>query len=193
VKLQRATTYTDDGLALLSALGELCRISKVSNLDRAVGAQQNVITLDISVHTMHRVNVLKTGESLLHGQCVSKAREREREREKAGEMIEYLTSNARNLLLGELDRLKLLEDLSQAAATHELHGDPQIVVNDERVKVARNVLVMTVLHDADLSHEQLHVVGAEWHLLDGHLKVGTAIGSNEHLARSTMKSSRVRE
>lgn len=50
----------DDGLALRFALGQLCSITEISQLDFTGRGKQQVVTLDISVNAMIGMQIAKT-------------------------------------------------------------------------------------------------------------------------------------
>jgi hypothetical protein len=72
------TTYSDNCLALFTTFGQLCSITEIGNLHRAIGAKKNIITLDVTMHTMHSMDILETSKCL---HVSEQERERERERE----------------------------------------------------------------------------------------------------------------
>lgn len=66
-----------------------------------------------------------------------------------------LTASKRNLRLIKLDMFVLLENLGEAAATHKLHHDPELITNDVAINVLNNVGVMRGLHDTDFGDDEL--------------------------------------
>lgn len=99
--------------------------------------------------------------------------------------LEGLVGGEGHLRLGHLHRVELLEHLGEAAAAHELHHDPELVLDNVRGVVVDNVRVAARLHDRDLGDEQLETLAVELHLLDGDL-VARLVERKEHLAGGTL-------
>ena len=151
----------DDGVALLLLGGELGGVAKVGELDGAVGAEEDVVRLDVAVDAVEAVDV----------------------RERA----ERVADDVRDVALAQTHDVKGLEDVGETAATHVLHDDPHLLVGrHEAVDVVDDVGVVARLHDADLGREQLGVVAVHLHDLHGDDAPVALVLRHEHLARRAL-------
>ncbi len=148
-RTKKCQTYTNEGVSASDCSVELCRHSKIDQLDIGVVREQHILSLDVSVYDLVDVEV--------------------------SEAAEDLATNVGDPLLLEEVALGRLDQVGDRARAAVLHHQPQLIVLvpagrllDERAVVGGNVSMMReLLQHVDLELDLLLFLLGHVHALDG--------------------------